>query len=120
MKKLKILFVLLSIIILMIALGGCGGETITVSDITYRYEKETFDEYIYISSNKDVTDVSIEYVAYNTNGVVLFTRTKEIGDLLKDKTYKISIASYTTFFITNIKTIEITKIKGKVDEVKAL
>lgn len=89
--------------------SGCGGK-LTINNIESTYD----DGYFYITANCDILNVEITYLTYDETGAVTDTYCKNIGDLVKNKTYKISVLPFILSIVETPANAEVTAITGEI------
>jgi len=105
MKK---LIALLLIMLLIVLLAACGMRDAKLTDIEVSYTDKQF----YITAKADIEGLTVEYILYDDKGVVLSTLEKEVGDVMKGRTYKVSAVPL--FSLYNPASAEIIKVTGKI------
>jgi len=105
MKKLLILILTILFVLSVVA---CTDNSAVLSDIQYEYSENNLNYFIEITPNKDIDNLIIEYLEYNSENKVLHTRNKEIGNVVKDRTYKIALGVVVINSVTDIEVIKVT------------
>lgn len=105
MKKLSILILT---ILFVLSVAACTDNSAVLSDIQYEYSENSLNYFINITPNKNIDNLTIEYLEYNAEGKVINTRVREIGNVVKDRTYKIALGIVIINGVTDIEVIKVT------------
>lgn len=105
MKKLLILILTILFVLSVVA---CTDNSAVLSDIQYEYSENDLNYFINITPNKNINNLIIEYLEYNAENKVINTRVREIGNVVKDRTYKITLGVKLLNGVTDIEVIKVT------------
>jgi len=115
MKKLALI-----LIVVILLFSGCnnGYRDVELTDFEYIYSESWGSNCIkvlLITFAVDIENFSINYVAVDYDDNIIDTFYIDVGDVMKDRTYKVLISSYSNNVISNdVSDIEIISATGKV------